>query len=644
MKTKNAISCGQFIGKAGRLEKLVSTFRLALLTGLAALGMSRVQAQLYYDPNDTGGTALGGNGGWYSYYWDGTNDVGWDGVSPTVYSGTPGTVTLEAEVDCGGANANLTFNVNYAVDLNNKVFNYQGQYGVCGLHIASGITASIIGEPADVRGEFLDWGDGGTLMLGDGRAITNANLAGVGDLRGGIVEINNDAAGMGSFGWYVNNGSSTIIGTGNLSDALVQLTGAGATISPGALNGTGTLRINADLQEINNHTLLSFNLGGLNQGAVASGYSWLNVKGTVTLDLQYVPACSIGVKLVGGFMPSLGNTFDVLTASNIVFTAGAGGNGLSDVNFNVPMLPGLAWSESIVTNGVLQSLRFTVVPGPLLTSPPAPLAYLDFNNNLMDRTGNGHNGVFIDSNATYSVNVPNATAGVASLSVPGDNSPGSVSITNTTGISEDDAQSFTLSAWFKISNSADYPTIVKCGNPDTNAPINYYGWFGVDPAGNLTYGVYDIFNLSSSAFVADGNWHHAVVVHDGTAYSYQLYVDGVPDGFGQKTGTDQGANTWDFTIGAAFLAAGNLDEVAYWNQALTPQQVATVYYLGPVPGTPALSISKAAGNNVSLSWLLGGYTLQGNASLTNPAGWTDLGTNPMAVPVGTGAAFFRLKQ
>ena len=121
-------------------------------------------------------------------------------------------------------------------------------------------------------------------------------------------------------------------------------------------------------------------------------------------------------------------------------------------------------------------------------------------------------------------------------------------------------------------------------------------------------------------------------------------MDGVPDGFAYQTGTDQGGNSWDVTIANGFLAAGNVDEVAYWNQALTPQEVATVYYLGPVPGAPALRISPSGGN-VSLSWLLGGYTLQQNDSLTNPAGWMGLGTNsPVMLPIGTGSEFFRLKS
>ena len=629
-------------------QELKSILRCGFFAGLLALGLASTHAQLSYDPNNTGGIALGGSGGWYSYYWDGTNDVGWDGVSPTIYSGTPGTVTLEANVNCGGANANLTFNSNYTFDLNGKVFNYQGQYGLAGFHIASGASTRIIGEPADIRGAWLDWGNGGKLVLGDGRAITNASLAGVGDLRGGVVEINNNPAGKGTFGWYVNNGSSAIIGTGNFSDALVQLTGAGASISPGPLNGTGTLLVNANLEEINNHTLLSFNLGGLNQGVVTNGYSWLKVNGTVTLDLQYAPASSIGLKLVNGYIPALGNFFDVITCSSFVFTAGAGGSGVADLTYNLPILPGLAWSKSIVTNGGLQSLRFTVVSGPLLTAPPAPLAYLNFNNNLTDQTGNGHDGNFVNTNSTYSISVPKAAAGSASLLVPVDTETSAtltnpaVTLANAGVLNVNDSVPFTIAAWFKVTDSSQYPCItMKHPNPINPSTLNQGGLM-ILPNGHLHYDVSYQGGVDSASVVADGTWHHGAVVYNGS--SFQLYVDGVADGASASFPGSNDDGTWVFDIGLRFTAVGNIDELGFWNQALTPAQVATVYYLGPVPGAPALSVSRSAGN-VSLSWLLGGYTLQQNASLTSPGSWTDLGTNsPVTLPIGTGSKFFRLKQ
>ena len=670
MKTKFTLIFHPTRCRFAFVRELAVLMRCGLFAGLVTLGPVWAHAQLFYDPNNTGGTALGGSGVWDTNtiaWWDGTNNVVWDGVTASncaaIFSGTPGTVTLEGSISClstnfgGGPNAvppvGITFNTNYTVNLNNyKIINSDG-YGNGDYNVASGVTGRLVGQPSGTGGTLLFWG-AGNLMLGDGSTLTNGDaFAGVGDFRGGRIIIDNDdvaGIGNGAISWYVNIGAGQVMGVGDIcsgglygtGDNSVQMSGTGC-ICPGPVNETGTLSINGGLTEINNHASLWFNLGGLSQGAIVNGYSWLNVNGNATLDLQYLPSSSVGLRLVNGFIPTLGNTFDVLTASNIVFTAGAGGSSLSNVNYNVPILPGLAWSESIVTNGDLQSLRFTVVPGPMLTAPPVPLAYLNLNNNLTDQTGNGHNGVFVSTNAGYSANVPNATAGAASLAVPGDNST-AVSLTNTTGISEADAQSFTISVWFRISNSSDYPSLVTCSNPDTNAPINYYGWLGVNPAGKLTYGVFDIFNLSSVSFVADGNWHHGVVVHDGTAFSYQLYVDGVPDGFAYQTGTDQGANLWDVTIGKGFLAAGNVDEVAYWNQALTPEEVATVYYLGPVSGAPTLSVSRSAGN-VSLSWLLGGYTLQQNASLTNPVGWTDLGTNsPVTLPIGTGSEFFRLKQ
>ncbi len=605
---------------------------------------------LYYDPNLTGGTALGGSGAVWTgpNWWNGSADQYWDGQSSMAFSGTPGTLTPEAEVDCGpsalDANPSIYVHTDFTLNLNGFKFNFNDANNYIGVFIDSGVTFNITNVQNGVSGQLAIWGNpSGLAVVGDGSPLPYSQF-GVGVIQGNL-EVHNDTSGAGAFGWYTAVQGGTVTGTGNLSDAPTEMSyvNGAPTISPGPRNGTGTLLINSTLKELDNTPSLSFNLGGLNQGAVANGYSWLKVNGTVTLDLQYVPASSIRLKLINGFIPSLGDHFDVITCSNFVFTAGAGGSGVADLTYNLPILPGLAWSESIVTNGGLQSLRFTVVLGTMLPPPPAPLAYLNFDHNLMDQTGNGHNGVFVSTNAGYSASVPTPAAGEASLAVPGDNST-AVSLTNTTGISEDDAQSFTISVWFRCSNSSDYPNFVTCSNPDTNAPINYVGWLGLVPSGKLTYGVFDVFNLSSSTFVADGNWHHAVVVHDGTAYSYQLYVDGVPDGFTYQTGTDQGANLWDVTIATGFLAAGNVDEVAYWNQALTAAQVATVYYLGPVPGAPALSISPSAGN-VSLSWLLGGYTLQQNTSLTSPGNWTDLGTNsPVTLPVGTGSEFFRLKS
>ncbi len=658
MKTNNKVDCGDVTISSGLFHKLLSSLQVGLLGVVAALGMSTAQGQqhiLYYDPNETGGATLGGSGFWYqgapgnwSPWWNGAADTSWDGNSSVSFQGIPGTLTLEAEVDCGpnseDASPSLNVHNNFTINLNGQNLNFNDQWGEIGIFIDSGVALNIVGVQSQVRATILNWpGTDGLVVFGDGSALPYSQF-GVGVIRGD-AQINNDASGAGAFGWYTAIQGGTVTGTGNLSDVGVETDiNNHGSISPGGRNGTGTLICKGGpVVELDNTPLLSFNLGGLNQGAMTNGYSWLKVNGAVTLNMQYAPASTIGLKLVNGFVPSPGNFFDVITCQGFLFTAGAGGSGLADLTYQLPIIPGGAWSASIVTNAGLQSLRFTVVPGPLLAVPPSPLTYLNFNYNLNDQTGNGDNGVFVSANANYGTNVPNATAGSASLSVPGDNST-AVSLLNTAGISEDDAQSFTLSLWFKISNCADYPSFVTCSNPNGSAPVDYYGWLGVDPAGNLTYGVLDIFNLSSSAFVADGNWHHAVLVHDGSASSYQLYVDGQPDGFTHATGTDQGGNLWNVTIGNGFLAPGNIDEVAYWDQALTAQQVATVYYLGAVPGAPTLSISSTSSNHVALSWLLDGYTLQENSNLTNPMGWTDLGTSPMSMPVGSGMTLFRLKK
>ena len=76
-----------------------------------------------------------------------------------------------------------------------------------------------------------------------------------------------------------------------------------------------------------------------------------------------------------------------------------------------------------------------------------------------------------------------------------------------------------------------------------------------------------------------------------------------------------------------------------------------VDFVKPVapPGTipPVLSISKASGNNVVISWDNGpGFVLQKNGSLTSPGAWADLGTaNPSApIAIGSTPLFFRVRS
>jgi hypothetical protein len=330
------------------LRNYAPAFRLVLLSGLTALGVTMAQAQqhiLYYDPSLSGGTNLGGSGQVWTgpNWWNGSGDQYWDGQSSMAFSGTSGTLTPEAEVDCGpsalDASPSIYVHTDFTLNLNGYKFNFNDANGYIGLFIDSGVTFNIANVQNGVSGQLAVWANpSGLAVVGDGRVLPYSQF-GVGVIRGNL-QVNNAPSGAGAFGWYTAVQGGSVTGTGNLSDAFTEMSinnGNRPSIIPGARGGTGTLRINANLQEDDNTCSLAFNLGGLNQGAASNGYSWLNVNGTVTLNLQYAPASSIGLKLVNGFIPSLGEHFDVITCQGFLFTTGAGGSGVADLTYNLPI-------------------------------------------------------------------------------------------------------------------------------------------------------------------------------------------------------------------------------------------------------------------------------------------------------------------
>lgn len=98
------------------------------------------------------------------------------------------------------------------------------------------------------------------------------------------------------------------------------------------------------------------------------------------------------------------------------------------------------------------------------------------------------------------------------------------------------------------------------------------------------------------------SWYHVVLTYDGAA-AFALYVNGhlgasaiwsgfVPNQGGSANFGWRSDNDWK-----AF--AGTVDDVAFYNQALTPQQIQAHYQ-----ATVRLTITKI-GNDVMLSWPFG---------------------------------------
>jgi hypothetical protein len=143
-----------------------------------------------------------------------------------------------------------------------------------------------------------------------------------------------------------------------------------------------------------------------------------------------------------------------------------------------------------------------------------------------------------------------------------------------------------------------------------------------------------------------GSWYHLVLTDDGT--TIQLYVNGVagsantsvagfiPNGInGDPTLQASPEVLGQRSDGAYNGFSGAVDEVAFYNHALTAQQVTA-----HLANSARLSIAQY-GNKLVLTWPFG--TLQSATSLTGTYGAINGATSPYTNAVGNSPQFFRAK-
>ena len=245
---------------------------------------------------------------------------------------------------------------------------------------------------------------------------------------------------------------------------------------------------------------------------------------------------------------------------------------------------------------------------------PAPRLWLGFNGNLNDGgtstvspahsvysynyTGGSYNGVFTND-------VAKATCGTSSLYLPGDAS--FVGVANASDLNFNTDQPFTVSAWIKTTTNgviwAKSPGSVPSTATHTiecyvNAGTLGHGGNQDNTVGTVTIDAwYSTFGWTSRKTVNDGSWHNVVCVCDGVG-NWAIYIDGVLDSSGSpgagaaNEGANGDAGTWNFAVGATFNTiypnegvagdpfTGNIDEVAVWDNALSPNQIASTYSNG----------------------------------------------------------------
>ena len=148
-----------------------------------------------------------------------------------------------------------------------------------------------------------------------------------------------------------------------------------------------------------------------------------------------------------------------------------------------------------------------------------------------------------------------------------------------------------ISVWFKTSYSGNYQYLISSG--DDSAQTNQLGLAIYNAAGNSVLYFYAIANggtyslVEGPTSVADGNWHHAVVVSTGTAW--KIYLDGVEEGLTVTNGSNNGtwfgdvANRNGFDIGRfrqpspTYYFNGKITCVHIYNKALSATEIIQNY-------------------------------------------------------------------
>jgi hypothetical protein len=217
----------------------------------------------------------------------------------------------------------------------------------------SGRGTVIVGGTGLTNNGFLAFSGGNTDFLGD---VVNAASGRVSTVGGATTSF---------YGDFEHNGTNPILtATGSTTVFLGTQTGAGGFTGGGTVeyfgaiipgNSPALITYGGDVV-LGPAATLKIELGGTTRGSM---YDALNIAGNLTTE------SALEVSLINGFVPSIGQTFDILNWGSL--------NGQFS-SLTLPPLPGLSWDTSqLYQNGTLRVV--------------APPANGDFD-------GNG----FVDSN------------------------------------------------------------------------------------------------------------------------------------------------------------------------------------------------------------------------------------------------------
>jgi hypothetical protein len=224
------------------------------------------------------------------------------------------------------------------------------------------------------------------------------------------------------------------------------------------------------------------------------------------------------------------------------------------------------------------------------------VARYEFEGNVSDSSGNGHDGIVYGA--------PTYPAGVSGLAIELDGVFDYVSIpgSNTPGGAFDINDTITVTAWIKVAAfDTDFATIISKGDSAWRLARNVdndqleFASTGVT-AGSI-YG-----HIAGTTSVDDGQWHHVAGVYDGSGL--YLYIDGVLDAWDDATGFINNTS-YEVCIGENAEATGRLwngllDDVRVYSRALPHSEIVSLAGLSDVY-QPVVSVANISDSEAKLS-------------------------------------------
>ncbi len=165
--------------------------------------------------------------------------------------------------------------------------------------------------------------------------------------------------------------------------------------------------------------------------------------------------------------------------------------------------------------------------------------------------------------------------------------------------------------------------------------------------------------VSTLVSVLDNQWHHLAGVFAGSRF--EIYLDGALNNTNAFGGTPVN-NTRDASLGRSWGGGaptrhfrGLIDEVSFYNRALTTNEIAALFTAGSAGKclAPSLTIFRTATNTAVVSWPspLTGFGLQQNTNGVSSLNWSNVtaiaddGTNKFTIVTPpTGNRFYRLSK